>query len=243
VTAARVTEPARVLRRVGLIVISVVTMGALVFAILPKSKGQADFRTVAMVVAPDAERPIAAEVGAFRDLREGLHVVSGGDASPHVVVPTRMERRERRAYDGAPPSVPHPLAAGLERTQDCAPCHTFGGYNPGIRTYTPRTPHPELTNCLQCHVPRVVSDLLVPTDWRPPPWPEISPEGGLVGAPPRIPHLLQMRERCLACHGGASAAPDIRTTHPERFNCRQCHLPVEEFEGVFSRGEGPGGAS
>jgi len=46
-----------------------------------------------------------------------------------------------------------------------------------------------------------------------------------VGAPPRIPHALQMRGECLACHAGPGARVELRTTHPERVRCRQCHVP------------------
>ena len=47
----------------------------------------------------------------------------------------------------------------------------------------------------------------------------------LDGSPPVIPHQLQLRENCLACHAGPSAPKEIRVTHPERVNCRQCHVP------------------
>ena len=54
------------------------------------------------------------------------------------------------------------------------------------------------------------------------------------GSPPPIPHALQMRENCLACHAGPGAVLEIRSTHPERWNCRQCHAlgaePVAAFE-------------
>ena len=40
-----------------------------------------------------------------------------------------------------------------------------------------------------------------------------------------IPHPLQLRENCLACHGGPAARAELRTTHPERVRCRQCHVP------------------
>jgi len=123
----------------------------------------------------------------------------------------------------------------VDREQDCAPCHTFGGYNPAIRTYSPRTPHPELRACMQCHVYRVATDLFAATDWETPPWPEFGAGSPLEGGPPSIPHTLELRERCTTCHGGGSAAPDIRTTHPERFNCRQCHLPLPQGEAVFTR--------
>jgi nitrate reductase cytochrome c-type subunit len=45
------------------------------------------------------------------------------------------------------------------------------------------------------------------------------------GAPPTIPHPLQLRENCLACHAGPASRPEIRTSHPERARCRQCHVP------------------
>jgi len=232
----------RLLRRVVGIAAAVVVMVAIVLLVLPDAEAVPEFRSAAVVLEQEEGVPIASEVGPFRDLREDLHVVSLGEPSPHVVVPTRMDRRSRRVYEGAPPWIPHSVSEELDRTQDCAPCHTFGGYNPGIRTYSPRTPHPEYTNCLQCHVPRVTQELFRPTDWVTPPWPEYGRERELVGAPPPIPHTLQLRERCLTCHGGGSAAPDIRTTHPERFNCRQCHLPLGEGEGVFTRPLNGGGS-
>jgi cytochrome c-type protein NapB len=53
--------------------------------------------------------------------------------------------------------------------------------------------------------------------------------------PPPIPHDLQFRENCLACHGGPAAVAAIRTSHPERVNCRQCHLEPEPGAGEFVR--------
>jgi cytochrome c-type protein NapB len=35
-----------------------------------------------------------------------------------------------------------------------------------------------------------------------------------------------MRENCTACHDGPAAREEIRTPHPERVRCRQCHLTV-----------------
>ncbi|HSG49595.1 MAG TPA: hypothetical protein VLA43_17370 [Longimicrobiales bacterium] len=225
----------RMARRVAGIVLALVLMVPVVVILLPSADAVPEFRATSVVREGDAGLPIPAEIGPFKDLRDGLYPVSLGQPSPHVVVPTRMDRRVRRAYEGAPPWIPHPVTPEMDRTQDCAPCHTFGGYNPPIRTYSPRAPHLEFTNCLQCHVARVEADLYRPTDWETPPWPDYGHESELVGAPPPIPHTLQLRERCLTCHGGASAAPDIRTTHPERFNCRQCHLPLGEGADAFSR--------
>jgi cytochrome c-type protein NapB len=238
---AQGVDAARVLRRVAGIALSLLGMIVLVVFLVPEAENIDDFRAVAIVPEQRVGKPIPSEAGPFRDLREELHPVVVGSPSPHVVVPTRLERRERRVYEGAPPWIPHPVSAELDRNQDCTPCHNFGGYNPGIRTYSPRSPHPEFTNCLQCHVPRLTNELFTPTDWVTPPWPEYGQGSELVGAPPPIPHTLQLREHCLSCHGGSSAAPDVRTTHPERFNCRQCHLPTVDEGAVFSRPPDGGG--
>jgi cytochrome c-type protein NapB len=59
------------------------------------------------------------------------------------------------------------------------------------------------------------------------------------GAPPTIPHRILMRENCIACHDGPGAREEIRTTHPERTRCRQCHVPVtglDAFESVHGEG-------
>ncbi|HSM04545.1 MAG TPA: multiheme c-type cytochrome [Longimicrobiales bacterium] len=233
--AHRRPDPARLARRLGAILAALVVMGVAVVSILPEAENLSSFRTVAIVPEQRVGAPIAREAGAFRDLREDLHAVAVGEPSPHVVVPSRRDRRVRRDYEGAPPWIPHPVSQEMDRTQDCAPCHTFGGYNPGIRTYAPRTPHTELVGCLQCHVRRVTDEVWVETEWVAPPWPEYGGERELEGAPPRIPHTLQLRERCLSCHGGSSAAPDIRTTHPDRFNCRQCHMFIEAPGTSFRR--------
>ena len=43
-------------------------------------------------------------------------------------------------------------------------------------------------------------------------------------APPVMPHSAFMRENCLACHSGPAAREEIRTPHPERPRCGQCHV-------------------
>ncbi len=129
----------------------------------------------------------------------------------------------RRAYPGAPPVIPHTIAD--EQTfggATCLICHADGGYVPKFKAYAPVAPHPEMTNCRQCHVVEKTSSLFKITDWKAFSPPEL--EGGvLLNSPPPIPHFLQMRENCLACHAGPGAVPEIRVSHPERINCRQCH--------------------
>jgi nitrate reductase cytochrome c-type subunit len=170
-----------------------------------------------------------------------LLLAACGNEGPGVAVPghpgalksAAAVRAERRAFDGAPPVIPHqPFGAA------CTNCHTPQGINlPGVG-FAPPMPHAETKGmhgalrCTQCHVGRTTDDV-----WR---------ASGFVGlrqdlrrgkqafftAPPVIPHALQMRENCQACHSGPAAREEIRCDHPERVRCTQCHLPRttgEEF--------------
>jgi cytochrome c-type protein NapB len=59
------------------------------------------------------------------------------------------------------------------------------------------------------------------------------------GAPPTLPHRVLMRENCNACHDGPGAREEIRTSHPERWRCQQCHIPITSPDGFESAlGEG-----
>ena len=132
-----------------------------------------------------------------------------------------------RHYPGAPPRIPHPIDPVLDRTANCNTCHEKGGFVPTYNAYAPVTPHPEYLNCNQCHVPQNATDLFKETEFAavaPPPL----HRPALPGGPPPIPHSLQLRENGLACHAGPAAPLAIRTTHPERVNCRQCHVPSDE---------------
>jgi nitrate reductase (cytochrome), electron transfer subunit len=141
----------------------------------------------------------------------------------------------RRAYPGAPPTIPH--AAGREDLMgdNCLGCHAKGGYVPAMKTYAPITPHPQMTNCRQCHV---IADpkkpLFKPTDWEKPAAPARQLRA-MVTSPLVMPHDFQMRESCNACHSGEGAVKEIRGTHPERTNCRQCHVPGEPATDTFER--------
>ena len=60
-----------------------------------------------------------------------------------------------RAYHGAPPSIPHTMLD--ERSMggnSCLKCHENGGFAEKFNAYAPVTPHPEMINCKQCHVPQ-----------------------------------------------------------------------------------------
>jgi cytochrome c-type protein NapB len=156
----------------------------------------------------------------------------GGDTVP---VPDRADavksaaavRAARRAYDGAPPTVPHDNFG-----MSCEACHDAQGQSvPGVG-FAPASPHEgtakagATARCRQCHVFVTDERLFVANefvgleqDLRP---------GGRAtpGAPPTIPHRILMRENCAACHAGPGAREEIRTSHPERWRCRQCHVPV-----------------
>lgn len=144
-------------------------------------------------------------------------------AAPRDVDPARAGyRRVQRAYDGAPPVTPHPVRA-LQR-QDCLTCHREGIEVPG-EGLAPRTPHPEQVQCLQCHVEQVTSTAGLAKNgfagYREP----ARGTRAYAGAPPTIPHLLSSRRDCLGCHDRMGGSP-IRTPHPDRVNCLQCHVPA-----------------
>lgn len=155
-----------------------------------------------------------------------LLVAACGPPEPTAVARTTGERATTRAYDGAPPPVPHEASAG-----SCTTCHDDDGAAIDGIGVAPASPHgPEaargaMQRCQQCHVPATTPALFVAsafTGLPQGPW-----RGGRAtpGAPPTIPHTLQLREHCLTCHAGPASRVEIRTTHPERVRCRQCHVP------------------
>jgi cytochrome c-type protein NapB len=140
-----------------------------------------------------------------------------------------------RAYAGAPPVIPHTVDPKIARGQRCGICHEKGGFVNKFNAYAPVSPHPEYRNCLQCHVESNGTELFVEHDWisvrRP-----IIGRPALPGNPPPIPHTLQLRGNCLACHAGPAAVVEVRTSHPEWINCRQCHVP-RQVQAAFARAE------
>ena len=166
----------------------------------------------------------------------GLLAVACSDGSgPSVPVPEHegaskneaVVRAARRAYDGAPPVAPHE-DFGME----CVSCHDLEGLEVEGVGFAPPFPHEgtlgmsAITRCRQCHVFSQTDTLFADNDF--------------VGlrqdlrrgkrlnsiAPPTIPHKTFMRENCAACHDGPAAREEIRTPHPQRTRCRQCHVAV-----------------
>ena len=165
---------------------------------------------------------IKAESGMFHTASSSVPL----DVTPRTDVAERDLKTyyQRRSYAGAPPRIPHPVDAETAFAQACNVCHARGGFVPKFNAYTPVTPHPEFINCMQCHVAQEVTDSFAESEWvsvKPP----MLQRSELPGSPPPIPHTLQLRENCLPCHAGPAAPLEIRTTHPERVNCRQCHVP------------------
>jgi cytochrome c-type protein NapB len=164
-------------------------------------------------------------VGAVEELaadKPGLY-------DPVVQSPAEREavivaRAGRRAYDGAPPTIPHEVKQ--REFPDCLACHGQGAKIAGKRA--PRMSHTRYDNCTQCHVPSAA----------PAPLPSARPIenefAGLAspgpgtrawpGAPPTIPHSTHMRSECSSCHG-VGGVNGIRSTHPSRQSCTQCHAP------------------
>jgi cytochrome c-type protein NapB len=93
--------------------------------------------------------------------------------------------------------------------------------------------HARSDSCLQCHVVAIDPRAGTPVT------PEVetafegawAPGGARAwpGAPPTIPHATRMRERCDACHGPYGAL-GLRSTHPWRASCRQCHAASAELD-------------
>ena len=149
-------------------------------------------------------------------------------------------RAERRAFDGAPPVVAHENFG-----MTCVECHNVRGMDVPDVGFAPPSPH-EITDgmsttsrCVQCHVFQQTEDVFVANsfvalrqDLR---------HGQRLNdlAPPVMPHKLLMRENCSACHTGLAAREEIRTSHPERIRCGQCHVP-QRTRSVFTSELGGG---
>lgn len=161
---------------------------------------------------------------------EDLERLSGPSRlDPVVLTGAKAEdlekRRERRAYDGAPPTIPHPFAQSS--AAECLACHEEGMQLRGFRA--PAMSHRLHSNCVSCH-----AGMIAPLEAMGPAEAEgignsfvglaapVAGERAWSVAPPTIPHRTWMRENCLSCHGpnGSNA---MRSTHPERESCLQCH--------------------
>lgn len=150
------------------------------------------------------------------------------DDALHVKPAGLEARANRRAYEGAPPTIPHvPFGA------HCTTCHADNGKVIPTIGIAPANPHfgdrrgGLFANCTQCHVFSGSTGLFVESAFRGLPIIHRVAERAHPEAPPVIPHSTGMRSNCLACHAGIAARPEIVCSHPERANCAQCHVTVE----------------
>jgi cytochrome c-type protein NapB len=172
--------------------------------------------------------------GANANMYEGAfdELAQGGPGLYDPIQPTDEDRAQalaaraqRRAYDGAPPTIPH--AVLQMGPPACLACHEHGARLGG--KVAPRPSHQRHEGCTQCHVVSVDPRPGQPA--RPPPANDFvglsSPARGeraWPGAPPTIPHSTWMRSVCTSCHG-VGGALGLRSTHPWRQSCTQCHAP------------------
>jgi cytochrome c-type protein NapB len=149
--------------------------------------------------------------------------------APEEVAALSARRLSRRAFNGAPPTVPHPI--DQHQSTSCLACH---GQPTRIGMVdVPQMSHAAYTHCIQCHAPahgpggefnRTVLPLATPSlgnafSGLPPP---VGGTRAYPSAPPTIPHPTAMRQNCVSCHGPGGSSL-VRTTHPQRQNCLQCH--------------------
>lgn len=142
-----------------------------------------------------------------------------------------MEQRATlRAYEGAPPVIPHAITD--LNIQSCRSCHAEG-LRAGDKI-AKMVSHTYLTSCTQCHAETQpnspgstdLSSGNLFAGLRP------SGYGGTrawAGAPPVMPHTTFMRTNCISCHG-EHGYDGWRPDHLSRTNCVQCHVPAAEFD-------------
>jgi cytochrome c-type protein NapB len=144
------------------------------------------------------------------------------------------ERAARRAYDGAPPVVPHPVAQ--DSAASCLGCHGSGLMVKD--KVASRISHASYTSCTQCHVPSTGPKIPVQETALLAPLAEndfqglnapMKGERAWAKAPPTVPHSTLMRSDCMSCHG-PQGLYGLRTPHPDRQSCTQCHVPSAEID-------------
>lgn len=144
--------------------------------------------------------------------------------TPAMKLAAIADRAVNRAYDGAPPVIPHQVEQ--QSAASCLVCHGEG-MKLAARIAT-KVSHAHFSSCTQCHVEANFSGPFRTVDDTPNNFVGLSRSGpgtrAFAGAPPTIPHTTWLREDCMSCHG-TIARQGLRTTHPWFTNCTQCHAP------------------
>ncbi len=144
-------------------------------------------------------------------------------------------RFDRRAFDGAPPTIPH--AINYRDVLSCTACHSQDSNTIVAGNRVPAMSHHYMSSCTQCHVPAeglsatirmATGGLVVENGFAGNPRPGKGTRA-YQGAPPTTPHRIWLRQNCMSCHG--PDMPDaIVTPHPQRSNCLQCHALDSSYD-------------
>ena len=226
--------------------------GASTVLVIVRLRERAPQSSQRLTVAVERQQPsgdaIVSEAATWRNTPTSFASDPESNRLPRAHPRTLATWRMRRAFPGGPPRIPHALTPREAMTSACNTCHERGGYSQRFGAHAPVTPHPQLEPCTQCHVtdaaiigidlpgvsakpdaacrqchfPVGAPARSVAGDVQTSTWPTIPKSLG--DAPPVIPHDLQLRGNCQACHVGPGAVREIATTHPERSYCRQCHV-------------------
>lgn len=153
------------------------------------------------------------------------------DKSPKAMAALTKARDAVRAYEGAPPVIPHEVEELGRR--NCLSCHEYGNaLNTETGKFAPITPHPEQLNCKQCHVAVQTGDLFKTTSFKAMRLEKRTEKLNPLG-PPYIPHRVHDRSNCGICHLSESTDPLLVPDHGYRSNCLQCHVKLQESYPVF----------
>ncbi len=190
--------------------------------------------------------PAQGEMGAFRyrerQQQQALAFAAMAEAprgltdpvplSPEQRAQVLAARAEHRAYNGAPPTVPHPV--DTFGAPACLTCHADGAVIE--ERIAPPISHEPYASCVQCHAAEDGLPFL--REGLPPSVSEVNsfvgeeePRAGIrawPAAPPTMPHRSFMREVCASCHGVFSSG--ISSSHPWRQSCTQCHAPSSPLD-------------
>lgn len=150
------------------------------------------------------------------------HVSPASEQDKHEALTAMMRRR---AFHGAPPTIPHRVDP-IEHIS-CVSCHGPGGMRLGGEVVASPMPHEHYASCTQCHVAQqpLSADEThwLENDFAGLPEPTHGQRAG-VGAPPTVPHATNMRANCTSCHG-PNGSSGLQSSHPWRTSCTQCHAP------------------
>jgi len=148
----------------------------------------------------------------------------------------REKRESLRAYEGAPPVIPH----SINRTTSdyCLVCHEKGVIFEAEAVVMNQknaqakiTPHPQWVNCIQCHGLRIDDSKFRKNKFMPyritsTPFTKTKDNEG---TPPAMPHMLQNHDNCIVCHLSKTAYATIIPEHGETEGCPLCHQQNEKL--------------